>query len=57
MQTTTPRNITLALSYEEADTLLLALRELYLYDNEYSDEFKDRARTISNNLREAVFEP
>jgi hypothetical protein len=55
MQTTT-ETITLTLTKEQADAIICGLREIYLYENEYFEEFKQQASEVANLVREALYE-
>ena len=53
---TTPKVITLTLTKEQADILICGLREIYLYENEYFNEFKEQASDLAGIVREAMYE-
>ena len=56
MTTTTQKAITLTLTKEQADILICGLREIYLYENEYFNEFKEQASDLAGIVREAMYE-
>jgi hypothetical protein len=53
---TTQKAITLTLTKEQADILICGLREIYLYENEYFNEFKEQASDLAGMVREAMYE-
>lgn len=56
MKTKAQKMVTITMTMEEAEMIILGLREIYLYDNEYYNEVKEKASEIAGNIREAMYE-